>query len=116
MKTTEKILLFSVIAPLFGGCGYATKSYRFQDAALKPREANCPLQVFTAPPKTSAKELGVVEFKPRGLLGNLPATEQEAREKAYGYACLAGGDGILLIPNRNGLYAKVTILSLEKKK
>ena len=115
MKIAEKSLPFIAAAGLVAGCGYSTKAYRYQSAAvLEPREANCPLEIYTSKPKEKSHELGVVEFTPRAL-GRLPATEQEAREKAYVYACAAGGNGILLVPNLKGDYVKATILKVAKK-
>jgi hypothetical protein len=115
MKIAETSLPFAAAALLLAGCGYSTKAYRYQGAAaLEPREANCALQIYTAKPKEKHSELGVVEFTPRAM-GHLPSTEQEAREKAYVYACAAGGNGLLLVHDLKGSYTKATILKVQRK-
>lgn len=114
MNAVMKSLPFATVLVL-AGCGYSTKGYRYQGPSFPPREANCPLEIFTTPPKTPGRLLAVVEFKPRGL-GKAPQSEIEAREKVQPYACQAGGDAVIIAPGADGRYAKATILRIGKAK
>jgi hypothetical protein len=112
MKDSLKTFLLISAASLAAGCGYSTKAYRYDDVALEPREANCPLELFTSlPPRRKSLRIGVVEFTAKAL-GRPPKTEEEARDHAYPYACAAGGNALLLVHDRHGRYLKATILKM----
>lgn len=114
MKIAEKALLFCAAALLAGGCGYATQGYRYQNVSAAPREFNCPLEILSAIPKAKSKELGFVEFKPRGL-GALPHSKEEAMQHAQSFACVAGGNALLVVKNGGGQVTRATILQVEKR-
>ena len=48
MSAARRTFLISTLAALLGGCGYTAKGYRYEEQPRPPREANCPLEIFTA--------------------------------------------------------------------
>lgn len=111
MTFARRTMMCMALGTLMSGCGYATKGYRLEGVGLLPRDKNCAMELFFAPPKEEIRRVGVVEFKPRKM-GHLPRSQEEVLVEAHGYVCETGGNALLVMKNGYGQYTRATILHL----
>jgi len=99
-------ILFFTFTIILTGCATAhfTKTGDFQ---ANPRSPNCDFSIFTVPPTTPYKEVGLIDFIVSG--------PDQARKSGQELVCKAGGDGLILSGYTDKwVYTKGTVILIQR--
>ena len=111
--------LSSSIAALFvlSGCTTIDFTETGNNSGVMAKSVDCEVSVYTIPPSTPFKEVGIIEFggwNPLTGVLNGPKNVKSLKEKVQSTVCLQGGNGILAWEATiTGSFEKATIILVE---